>query len=179
MKTMKTTFLIILLTLPLVLNSCGGNDGPATPITGEQFEKLRESKDNNGKRFSITGYPYLNSDVTIHNDLDVLVAFYSQPKAEGEYLGSIELGYKDEKNGMYLPTQFTPEDLKIFDNEGHKLGINDKITVSFTMKLVTNRPPSQGGTKMKKDEKGIPKIVETAPIYYGDGPTDIKIEKAQ
>lgn len=176
---MKTTFIALLVTLTLI--SCGGGSNePATAINGEQFEKLRESKENDGKRFSITGYPYLsNSDITVHNDMDISVSIHSEPKGKGEYLGSIDLGYKDQKNGMYIPDQFTADDLQIFDNEGKQLGVNDKITISFTMKLDTNREPNKGSSKMEKDEKGIPRMVEKAPQYYGEGPVSIKIEKAK
>ncbi|MFL9835698.1 hypothetical protein [Chryseobacterium terrae] len=179
MKIIKGTISSILFGLLLILSSCKNNNEPATPINGEQFEKLRENKENDGKRFSITGYPYLDSDVTIHSDLGVLIDFYSQPKAQGEYMGSIKLGYKDDKNGMFIPNQFEADDLQISDNEGNQLGINDKMTVSFTMELDTNRPPHQGNNKLVKDKNGIPEMVELPATYYGDGPSNIKIEKAQ
>jgi|GEM_PF-636934 len=180
MKRMKTTVAILAISMALALSGCSGaSNEPATPINAEQFNKLRESKDNAGKRFSITGYPFLDSDVTVRNDMDISVALHSEPKGKGDYIASIDLGYKDDKNGMYIPDTFTADDLQIFDNEGNQLGVNDKITISFTMKLDTNREPREGDSKMEKDEKGIPKMVKTGPIYYGDGPVDIKIEKAK
>lgn len=162
---MKTTLAIFAISTALALTSCGGSNEPATPVNAAQFEKLRGSKDNAGKRFSITGYPFLDNDVTIGNDLEIDVSLYSEPKGKGDYIGSVNMGYKDQKNGMYVPDQFTPDDLQIFDNEGKQLGVNDKITVSFTMKLDTNREP--------REDKS------TGPTYYGDGPVDVKIEKAK
>lgn len=177
---MKKKFIILSISVIYSLTSCvGSSNDPATPIDAQQFEKLRENKENDGKRFSITGYPYLNRDVTVRNDMDISITLHSEPKGKGEYIGSIELGYKDSKNGMYIPDQFTPEDLQIFDNEGNQLTINDKIIISFTMELETNREPNDGGIKMEKDEKGIPRMIKTAPTYYGQGPVDIKIEKVQ
>lgn len=165
--------------IAIALNSCGtGGNEPSTAINAEQFDQLRENKENAGKRFSITGYPYLKGDVTVGSNMNISVQLYSEPKGEGEFIGSVRLGYKDQKNGMYVPDEFTPEDLQIFDNAGKPSGINDKITVSFTMKLDVKRAPITGQTKVVKDENGMMKSVERAPQYYGDGPVDIKIERA-
>ncbi|WP_343558825.1 hypothetical protein [Sphingobacterium sp.] len=178
MKTVKMTGIALLATC--MLSSCDrGKDLPATPINADQFEKLNQNKDNDGKRFSITGYPYLNSDVTVHSDMEIAVSLYSEPKGKGNYIGSIDLGYMDSKNGIYIPGKFTADDLQIFDNEGNSLGINDKIIVSFELDLDTKRPPRTDIKKLEKDENGNPKIVEQKPVYYGNGPSDIKIEKAK
>ncbi|RKO68373.1 hypothetical protein D7322_27540 [Sphingobacterium puteale] len=180
MKTMKMTVMTLLTAATFAISSCGGGkDQPATPINADQFEKLDQNKDNAGKRFSLTGYPYLNSDVTVRSDMEIAVSLFSEPKGRGDYIGSIDLGYKDNKNGMYIPDKFTADDLQVFDNEGNSLGINDKITISFEMDLDTKRPPRTGIKKLEKDENGNPKMVEQKPTYYGDGPSDIKIEKAK
>ncbi|QIH34948.1 hypothetical protein [Sphingobacterium sp. DR205] len=180
MKTMKMTILTLLAGSTLAISSCGaGKDQPATPINADQFEKLYENKDNDGKRFSLTGYPYLNSDVTVRNDMEIAVSLFSEPKGKGDYIASIDLGYKDNKNGMYIPDKFTADDLQVFDKEGNILGVNDKITISFEMELDTRRPPRTGIKKLEKDENGHPKMVEQKPAYYGDGPSDIIIEKAK
>lgn len=177
MRKMKLLFSVGCLAA-IALTSCGGSNEPATAINAEQFDQLRENKENAGKRFSVTGYPYLSGDVTVGNNMNISVELYTEPKGEGELLGSFKLGYKDRKNGMYVPDEFTAEDLQIFDNEGKSSGINDKITISFTMKLDVKRAPITGQTKVVKDENGMMKSVERAPQYYGDGPVDIKIERA-
>lgn len=156
---MKMTILTLLAGSTLAISSCGaGKDQLATPINADQFEKLYENKDNDGKRFSLTGYPYLNSDVTVRNDMEIAVSLFSEPKGKGDYIASIDLGYKDNKNGMYIPDKFTADDLQVFD---------------------TRRPPRTGIKKLEKDENGHPKMVEQKPAYYGDGPSDIIIEKAK
>jgi hypothetical protein len=178
MRKSKLTLMVLAIAVTLGLTNCGGNLEVGTPITAEQFKKLRENAENSGKRFSITGYPYLSkSDVTVRNDMKISVPLHSEPQGKGELIGSIRLDYKELKNGMYIPNQFTPDDLVIYDNEGNELGVNDKITISFTLKLDTKREPGKSNI-IEKDERGMPKSI---PIksYYGDGPVDIRIDKAQ
>ncbi|MDR2271980.1 MAG: hypothetical protein LBF27_13830 [Sphingobacterium sp.] len=180
MKTMKMTIMALLTVSTFAILSCdGGTDQPATPINADQFEKLYENKENDGKRFSLTGYPYLNSDVTVRNDMKIAVSLHSEPLGKGDYIGSLDLPYKENKNGMYIPDKFTAADLQVFDNEGNSLGVNDKVTISFKMNLDTRRAPRTGIKKLEKDANGNPKMVEQKPAYYGDGPSRIKIEKAK
>lgn len=175
----KSIMAAIAIGASVTLTSCGGDGGPATPLTKEsQFEQLWENKENDGKRFSITGYPSIGSDVTIRNDMEIPVSFSTEPSGEGEYLGSIGLDYKDKKNGIYIPDEFTAEDIKIFDKDGNQLGAKDKITVSFKMNLDVRREPMKASTRTEFKD-GTPVEVTTGPKYFGQGPSSIIIEKAQ
>ncbi len=177
MKKLKFKHNLVILLFAFALYSCGNNE-PATPINAEQFSKLYENKENSNKRFSITGFPFLDKDVTVRNNMKISVSIYSEANGKGENIASVNMRYKEYKNGMYIPDNFTAEDLQIFDNEGNQFGVNDKITVSFTMDLNTNRPPSKERTSMGKVNGKMQKIIIPAQ-YYGNGPKNLKIEKSK
>ncbi|QCE43064.1 hypothetical protein [Psychroserpens sp. NJDZ02] len=175
MKKLKLVIIPILGSL--ILLSCGGSTEPGTPITAKQFNELHYSKDNAGKRFSITGYPFIFSDVTMTGST-ISVSIHSEPMGKGESIGSVDMKYKEYKNGIFIPDTFTPDKIDIYDKDGNKLGVNDEIKVSFTMHLNTNRDPFPArDTKDVVDGKIVDKHVPAT--YYGNGPVDLLIEKVE
>lgn len=161
----------------LVLFSCGGSTEPGTPITAKQFDELYYSKDNADKRFSITGYPFIFSDVTMTGST-ISISINSEPMGKGETIGSVDMKYKEYKNGVYIPDTFTPDQIDIYDKDGNKLGVNDKIKVSFTLDLNTNREPYPARvTKAFVNGKMVDKQIPAE--YYGNGPVDLMIEKVE
>lgn len=161
-----------------VLASCDGtkNTEPGMPITAEQFEKVPQDAANNGKRMSITGYCYLSAtDVQINNN-KIAVMLYNQPKGEGGFIASFLVDFKAAKNGANMPETFTPDDLTLTDNEGNKLTVNDKVTLSFTANLQTDRATIEK-TKTVKDAAGNDSEVKVKEYYHDF--SDIRIDRAK
>ena len=150
-----------------VLVSCGQNNEKGQVVNTEKFRALNELKENNGKRFAIVGYPFIDGDLTVRGkfaDESQLpqIGFYEQPGGKGSLISSFPMSNGKGKNEFDAPETFTMEDVVFYDNEGKPLKYTDKMQVSFTMKLQVDR------SKTKINDKSV---------YYG-GPGDVRIDKA-
>ncbi len=170
-----TPFFLGLLCIAFISCNSGSNE-IGTVIDAKQFEELHSNKENDGKRLSVIGYPNIGTDLTIGRDGRGHFTLFSEPDAKGNVIGLIRVEMGTDKNEMYVPDNFTMEDLVIHDNEGNELTYQDKIQVSFTVDLDTNRDPFET-SKLVKDETG--KLVSKKMMkYYGQGPVNIRIDKA-
>lgn len=116
-------------------------------VTLQGFEELLKEKSNDGKRVAVIGHTGIsNSDITIRIGAPLSLAFRS-PEPEDQYIDHFPISFeKDGKNACYLPTEFTPEDFIIYDNEGNKVPYNKDVILSFTLERISNAVP-------EKDEK--------------------------
>lgn len=151
----------------LILASCSSNKEKGQIVTIEQYQSLAELKENNGKRFAIIGYPFINEDITVRGtfaDKSQLprINFYEEPNGKGKMIAAFPIESGKGKNQFDTPETFTMEDVTFYDNEGNKLKYTDKMQISFTMELQTERERTKHMDKL---------------VYYG-GPVDISIDKA-
>lgn len=162
MKKNFFTLTIVALFATLFFTNCGGGSSePAQFVTYAQIDSLHYDKDNDGKRFYFEGFPYImETDMRIGSDRKAFIYFYSEPRGKGKMTGAVQLGYKNSKNGFYIPDEFTSDDLQVTDNQGNEVSLDENVKVSFTMKLDVRRGPNE---KTKK--------------YYGDGAVNVAIEK--
>lgn len=163
---MKKTLLIALASAMLI--ACTKNNEKGTLVSKEQYEALNQVKENNGKRFAIVGYPFIDGDIEVKgpmaNDSQLpYIKFYEQPEGQGKLIASLPIANGKGKNEFDAPATFTMADVVFYDNEGKPLKHTDKMEVSFTMDLQVDRSPTTMGGKT---------------VYYG-GAADTRIDKAK
>jgi len=112
-----------------------------TEIKVSEFNELKKQKDSDGKRYSIIGHATIsNSDITRVIGRPLKIIFKD---ADNNYIERFELYLGESKNGFYLPNEFRPEDLVLFDNEGNKHAYNEIVRLSFTFKRIKNAIPER------------------------------------
>lgn len=146
------------------------NNVKGEPINLEQFHALNELKENDGKRFSIVGYPFIDKDVTIRNKSNTRlesqlnkVSFYEKPNGKGAFISDFPLPNGKKRNHYFVPDDFTIDDVVFYDNNGKPLKHTEKMLVSFTMDLQTDRATINMGSK---------------EMYYGS-PIKVRLDKAE
>jgi hypothetical protein len=160
-KTIFTLFCISTL-----LFSCNKKLEQGKLVSKDEFKELGKLKENNGKRFSIAGHPFIDGDISVRQGIGKQlpsISFYEEPNGKGAILGSFPVSNGKGKNEFYAPETFTMEDVIFYDNEGAPLKHTDKIQISFTMDLQVDRERSGSGENM---------------AYYG-GPVDVRFDKAK
>lgn len=128
-------------------NPLKGSGEKGEIVTPQAFEELLKDKSSDGKRITIIGHTGIsNHDLTIRIGAPLDLPF-SSPEPEDSYITHFPITFnKDSKNACYLPTEFTPEDFIIYDNEGNKIPYKNDVMLSFTLDRISNAIP-------EKDEK--------------------------
>ena len=150
-----------------MLVSCSQNKEKGTLVNFDQYHALNEVKENNGKRFAIVGYPFIDGDITVRGGVSnesqlPHISFYEQPEGKGKMLASLPISNGKGKNEFDAPATFTMADVVFYDNEGKPLKHTDKMEVSFTMDLQVDRSTT---------------VINGKTVYYG-GATETRIDKA-
>ena len=163
---MKRMFLVAIASAILV--SCSQNKEKGQVVNFEQYQALNQVKENNGKRFAIVGYPFIDGDITVRggvsNDSQLpQIGFYEAPGGKGKMLALMPIANGTGKNEFDAPETFTMDQVVFYDNEGKPLKYTDKMEVSFTMDLQVDR-----GKTTFNDRS----------VYY-DGPSETRIDKAK
>lgn len=118
-----------------------GTGEVGTEISLTKFQELKKQKDSDGKRYSIIGHATIsNSDITRVIGRPLKIIFND---ADNNYIERFELYLGEGNNEFYLPNEFTPEDLVLFDNEGNKHTYNENVRLSFTFKRIKNAIPER------------------------------------
>ncbi len=126
--------LIILISLALLLNACGGSEPP----TKGELKTLETACDkaNDGKRIAVEGYLMLPEEFT--GDLSVMLRINSKPERGEQAI--VATGINIDKEGKkapntidYLSSSYSDDDLKFRTADGQTLGYQDKVRVSGTM----------------------------------------------
>lgn len=119
-------------------------------VTSQAFQELLKEKSSDGKRIAIIGHTGIsNHDLTIRIGAPLDLAF-STPEPEVEYIAHFPIPFnKDGKNACYVPTEFTPEDFIIYDNEGNKIPYKKDVLLSFTLERISNAIPEKDETTGK------------------------------
>ncbi|GIQ60851.1 hypothetical protein Flavo103_39870 [Flavobacterium collinsii] len=150
--------------LALAMFSCGNSNSEIGKlVTTKEYEDLNKIEENNGKRFSIVGYPFIDSDIKTSIKTTPYIKFYEQPNGKGVIIGHFPIEDGEGKNEFYTPETFTMQDVIFYDNEGNKIKSSEKLQISFTLKLQTERSKSGSGADA---------------AYYG-GPEDVRIDKVK
>lgn len=116
-------------------------------VSPQAYEELLKQKSSDGKRVAIIARGSIsNSDISMRIGAPVDIIFSGlDAKASAIGLFPIPFG-KDDNNSCYIPSEFTPEDLVLYDNEGNALPYGEAVTLSFTLERISNAIP-------EKDEK--------------------------
>ncbi|WP_271406822.1 hypothetical protein [Tenacibaculum soleae] len=147
-KPKKLYYVIIAISI-LVLLYNQFKDGTLFKGTGEvgteisltKFQELKKQKDSDGKRYSIIGHASIsNSNITRVIGRPLKIMFKD---VDNNYIERFELYLGEDKNEFYLPNEFTPQDLVLFDNEGSKHLYNKNVRISFTFKRIKNAIPER------------------------------------
>ncbi len=118
-----------------------GSGEVGTEITVDKFQELKKKKDSDGKRYSIIGHANIsNSNITRVIGRPLKIIFKD---VNNNYIEHFELYFGEDKNEFYIPNEFTPEDLVLFDNEGNKHTYNENVRLSFTFKRIKNAIPER------------------------------------
>lgn len=158
--------LIVVITAAMII-SCGKNNEKGQVVDSKGYSALNEVKENNGKRFAVVGYPFIDSDITVQGPLAgsnqlPQISFYEEPGGKGKMIARFPIANGKGNNEFDAPETFTMEDVVFYDNDGKPLKYTDKMQVSFTMNLQTDRERMKHGDKL---------------VYFG-GPEDVRIDKA-
>lgn len=144
---MKTKlFILALFCASLFTTSCdsvmGGEKtiGEAVPVAEYKtyFASLKDNIDSEGKRISFEGYFFIGNDIT-YQDIPGLgkdlasITVYSEPLGKGELVQVMLVSFGDEKNRIYIPEEFSDEDLVVNTNDGEALPYNKKVKISGTV----------------------------------------------
>lgn len=107
-----------------------GEIGKAVSI--EEFVKLKKDKASDGKRIAFIGHGSLsNFDLKLHLGKPYGLTFLAP---DGKYIGSFDLYHGEGKNEFFIPAEFKPTDLKLYDNAGNAHKSDENVLVSFTLK---------------------------------------------
>ena len=174
---MKLTLYVIFITL--AATSCGNGGGKADLTQGPEINQAQlyeysQDTAKAGKRFSFTGYFSLNEDIELDRNKTVHLSIYTEPDGNGTLIYPVMLDFGKHANEFYAPEKFTPDDLKLFDNAGNALGYKDKIRISFTLGLLTDRARKKM-LYFTKDDKGF---AEKHEVYgYPFDLKDIRVDR--
>jgi hypothetical protein len=175
MKQKITVYTLSLSLLVFLFSNCGNNE-KGEVITAQKFDSLKMDPSNDGKRYSLIGYPSVKGDITVFAENEGSMFLTSEPNGEGETIALINLKMGTGSNEMYIPDKFTNDDLRVYDNEGNELTTKDKIQVSFTVDMDTKREPV---SQIKTSVEGTKVTTKQVMEYYGQGPTDFRIDKVE
>ena len=166
----------LLLISLLALTGCK-NTSKGTPLDVEAAKTIAFDKANDGKRYTIVGYPSISSDVwsTSGRQNTVSVNFMTEPGGEGETVLALAVPLCTGSDCVHVPDSFGPEDLVLYDHGGNKLDYDAKAAVSFTLDLITDKEP-MNATVWGKDEKGRP-TTRPGKMYFHSH-EDIRIDPA-
>jgi hypothetical protein len=156
-------FSIIPVCLVLLFSSCIKGLEPGKLVTYEEYLNLAKVKENADQRFAIVGYPFIGGDIKIGMGTKTQISFYEEADGKGRMIANFPIMSGTSANEFDVPENFTMADVKFFDNEGKELKSSEKMQVSFTLVLQTDRERSGSGDDMK---------------YYG-GPESIRLDKAK
>lgn len=178
----KTTFkhsLYSLVTLTL-LASCSSTGHQkdltrGTAITQSQLYEYCQDTAQDGKRYSFTGYFSLQEDIQLDRSQTVHLNLYTGPGGKGDLIYPVMMDFGKKPNQFYAPEKFTLSDLKVFDHTGKALSYRDKIQVSFTLDLMTDRARKRM-IYFTRDDKGFP--VKREVYAYPFVLQDLRIDKA-
>ena len=162
---MKKMLLIAIASAMLI--SCGKEKEKGKVVNFEQYQALNQTEENNGKRFAIVGYPFIDGDIEVGgplaNDSQLpQIAFYEEPAGKGKMIALLPMGNGKGKNEFDAPETFTMDQVVFYDNEGKPLKYTDKMQVSFTLDLQVDRSKT---------------TINDKSVYYG-GPSETRIDKA-
>lgn len=138
------------------------------PVDLASFRSLGEKKENDGKRFSIQGYPFISGDITVRNGIGSAkqypyINFYDQPNGKGILIGSFPIENGSGPDQFDAPESFTMDEVTFQDHGGAKMKHTQKMSVSFTLELQTDRERTKSGDKM---------------VYFG-GPEAVRLDRAE
>lgn len=126
------------------LIGCNSTSAPGEKgeiITTTQFKELKKQKSSDGKRIAVIGkVTVANSNLT--RKLGSATSMTVDDR-DDKLIDFFNLNYGQDKNEFYLPAEFTPKDLKVYDNDGNAHAYNEPVQISFTMKRKTEVRPEQ------------------------------------
>lgn len=57
---------------------------------------------------------------------------------------NVDIAYGKEPNSIYMPERFTNRQVEIYDKQGNRLRLNDKIRIRATVEYLDKRPNPKG-----------------------------------
>lgn len=171
---MKTYILTALSLISILFTACNKERGKE--ISSEEYRRLYENKENDNKRFAISGYPFIDGDVTIGRNNNT-IEVYTQPGGKGDRIAGFTMPFGKRSNCFYVPDNFTLTDLKLYDNDGNALSYKDKISFSYTLDLDTNRARMKSFYFQKTPGNPIPKTVDVMVYFHQE--KNIRIDKTK
>ncbi len=110
-------------------------------MTSEQYQELKKDKSSDGKRIAFIGRIQLDTSFTYKFGRPVVLPLIDANHDAFEHI-PFDLA-KDDKNSIYVPSEFTEKNLIIYDNEGKAHSYDEEVMVSFTMERITEAIPEQ------------------------------------
>jgi hypothetical protein len=120
-------------------NPFAGAGKIGTVVHAGELKVLKRSKESDGKRVAVLGHATVaNSNITrvIGRPTSLLVE-----SPANEAIDFVDFSYGHGANEYFLPETFTPEDLKLYDNDKKEHAAKEDVLISFTMKRVTEAEP--------------------------------------
>lgn len=138
-------------------------------ISIAEFGELATNESNNRKRFTIVGYPNINTHIETHyigednEEMPSRIKFYEKANGEGKEIGFFPIMQGKDKNQFEQPEPFVKEKVIFYDNNGAGLTQSEPMKISFTMDLQVR----VGKRKIQGKE------------VFDGGPIDLRIDKGQ
>ena len=121
-------------------------------VSNDAYPDLTTNKDNDNKRFAIVGYPFIDGDISVRpmggETSYPSINFHTEPNGKGSVISFFPIKPGEGPNSFHTPANFTMADVVFYDNEGKPLKSTDKMQVSFTLDLQTDRPRLKLGDRM-------------------------------
>ncbi len=110
-----------------------------TTVTPAELKQMKQSKDSDGRRVAILG----RATVSRSNRSRRVGAPINLPveSPANEYIDHFDFGFGQGKNEVFIPAEFTPTDLKMFDNEKNAHPYDENVLISFTMERISAAEP--------------------------------------
>ena len=143
MKTITNTLLALTIVGATSLMSCSFFGGSAhrekgTPIASAEASLnkiIADKEDNEGKRFTVTGYLSYSASMNVYTNRPQTVYIYAKPGKE-ERIGGIEVHWSENgHNSVFVPQDGGGDESKtiFYDHDGKPFSMNDKVDISFSV----------------------------------------------
>ncbi|WP_162923607.1 hypothetical protein [Arachidicoccus soli] len=171
---MKNTIIGLIASTTILFNSsCTGGSqnlskGKVIDPLQNELIKLETDKSNNSKRFSVLGYPAFNADIKAGYNDDPVINIYSEPNGQGRLLNSFPIHIGKNANEIYVPKEFSNQDIVVYDNEGKSHKYDEKMQFSFSMDMQLNRPRNKNYLLNKNGLPQMDSLIMVYPTYFNN-----------
>lgn len=122
-------------------NPFAGSGEKGAVILTDQLKDLKKQTSSDEKRVAVVGKIVVsNSNLTLKIGSPTSMPVEDK---DNNLIDHFEIYHGTGKNEFNLPVQFTPKDLKVYDNDGNAHSYDEDVQISFTMKRIKEAQPEK------------------------------------